>query len=117
MLEGLILGVFLMTADQAAAPAPLATDPTASAAVSTEAPAPEATPTPTPTPAPAATTNANSDHVVRCRRGPAEVGSIMGHRICTTRAQDRVRAQHDQDEINRAQQNSTQNAARTSGIN
>lgn len=127
MLEGLILGVFLMTAQQAApppaAPADLQTSSSAAGdpAASDSASAPATTDTPADAapveqPAPAATTNTNEENRVRCHRGPPEIGSIMGRRICSTRAQDRQRAEHDGDRLNQMQNmqnNNTMNGSLT----
>lgn len=118
MLEGLILGVFLMTAEQAATPAP-ADAPTATTSSAAASSLPETAPSEvappsdaTAAPAAAATTNTSPnanghtdpDHVVRCHRGPPQLGSIMGgHRVCTTVAQDRERAQHDAEQLEQMQ--------------
>lgn len=116
MLEGLILGVFLMTAEQAATPAAPVDTTSAAAAADTTAPTEEAAPADpapaeaappadaTPAPAPAATNDANR---VRCHRGPPEVGSIMGRRICSTRTQDRERARQDAEQLQRMQREQT----------
>ena len=116
MLEGLILGVFLMTAEQAAAPAgPVDTTSTAAAAETTAPPADAAPVDPAPTetaaapPAEVAPTQPATDdgNRVRCHRGPPEVGSIMGRRICTTRNQDRERARRDAEQLERMQRQQT----------
>jgi hypothetical protein len=124
MLEGLILGVFLMTAEQATTPAapaesqtsssaagdssaasadPAAADPAAPAsAPTTETPAPPADAAPA-----QATSTEDNHHRVRCRRGPPEIGSIMGRRICSSQSQDDERAQRDAAELRRMQQMQT----------
>lgn len=126
MLEGLILGVFLMTAQQAApppaAPADLQTSSSAAADPATAdaaAPADSAAPAdaaPVEQPAPAAATPTN-DNRVRCHRGPPEIGSIMGRRICTTAAQDRQRAQQDADRLNNMQNTQNNNSIHMGGGN
>lgn len=94
MLEGLILGVFLMAAD----PTPSASvDTTQTSSAANPETAPATAPAETPAPTGAATTEAtapsaaenanqanNRNSQVHCRRGPREIGSMVRRRTCST---------------------------------